>query len=75
MPVSLNKLTAVAAQVGCAPGVVAQDGGSVCHGGAIVRARVVPAERFAALCHITRVIVALRVFGAVDGSVAVRAAD
>ena len=66
--------TTVATHVGCAPGVIAQDGGRVFNGGAIVRTRVVRAMRFAALCHITPFMLTRHVFGVFDWGVAVRAA-
>ena len=65
------KLTVVAAQVGGAPGVRAQDGVSPMERSVFVWARVLRAECFAALLFLALAVVALHIMGVVDRSVAV----
>ena len=69
------RLTVVAAQLGGAPGIFAQDGVSTVHRSVVVGASVVRAERVAALLFLTLAVVALYIMRVVDRSVAVGAAD
>ena len=69
------ELTFVAARVGGASGSIALSGVSAVHGSVVVGARVVRAERLAALFFLALVTVALHVVGVRDWSVTVGAAD
>ena len=69
------KLTVVAAQVGGAPGVRAQDGVSPMERSVFVWARVLRAECFAALLFLALAVVALHIMGVVDRRVAVGAGN
>ena len=64
-------LTVVAAQLSGAPGLRAQDGISPMDHSVLVGARVIRAERFAALLFLALAVVALHIMGVVDRSVAV----
>ena len=69
------RLTVVAAQLGGAPGIFAQDGVSTVHRSVVVGARMVRAEGFAALGLLALAVVTLDFVGVVDRSVAVRASN
>ena len=71
----LLRPTFVAAQVGGAPGVVAQEGVSAVYLGVLVGARVVRAEFLAALLWLTLVAFTLYAVGVVDRAVTVGAFD
>ena len=69
------RLTVVAAQLGGAPGIFAQDRVSTVHRSVVVGARMVRAEVFAALGLLALAVVTLDLVGVVDRSVAVRAGN